>query len=164
MQISIKTVNGRTTINLEVDISKLIDLKIDEEATPTHRTNVRHSTVMRRFENTNDGKTTINFEVDSSRTVDLRIHDDPTLQITGPDICHVEFMHVFIKTLTGKRIALEVENCDTIESIKAKIQDREGTPVSVQRLIFMGKQLEDGLTVADYSILNDSILHLVLRL
>lgn len=72
-------------------------------------------------------------------------------------------MFIFIKTLSGKTITFDLEATDTIASLKSKIKDRENVPVDQQRILFAGKELDDGNTLQSSGVSKEAILHLVLK-
>lgn len=149
MQLFVKTLTGKT-VSIEVEEGESIeDVKAkiaEKEGIPPEQQRLIFG-----GQQLQDSKTLDDYDVGDDATLHL------VLRLRGG-------MQLFVKTLTGKTVSIEVEEGESIEDVKAKIAEKEGIPPEQQRLIFGGQQLQDSKTLDDYDVGDDATLHLVLRL
>ena len=151
MQIFVKTLTGRT-ITLDVDSANSVeDVKNmiqDRQGIPTDQMRL----IFAGKEVTEDSRTLADYNITQESTLNL------VLRLRGGS------MQIFVKTLTGRTITLDVDSADSIEDVKQQIQDRQGIPTDQQRLVHAGKELVEGRTLADHNVQQDANLILVMNL
>jgi ubiquitin C len=156
MPIFVKTFMGKT-ITLEVEPTDFIN-NIKQQILDNEDIHDDQSRLIFAGKQLKDDRTLQDYNIQMDSTLQL------VLTLKGGGLDGEGSKQIFIKTLQGKTITLDVSDSDKIGDIKDKIRDIEGIPSDQQRLVFNGKQLEDGNTIADYGIQADSSIHLVLRL